>query len=430
MGFISISDLDKRKEYSVKREKIFYGWWIVIGTAIILAMLGPAPVALANIFQTPITEEFNITNSQFALSNSFLLGIGIFVSPFVTQKLASGNFKRNYIINLLIYTIAYMSYGFAENIYIYYALSVIIGYGFIGTTITPVSILINNWFIHKRGLALSLALTGLGVGGVIFSQLVTFFINTFGWRQAYIIFGALMLIIVLLVMWFIIKVKPEDIGLEPLGNERFNPSAEVNIIEQTQEVDVPKSNMLRKPFFYLLIGGAALIGLVNNGGLAQFPPVLTEMHGPTIAATIISVYSGVGIAGKLILGNISDRKGVVAGTLHAVTMLVLTYLSMLFSGNIVFAFVMAGFFGMGNAIGTVMPPLITSAIYSTEDFPKAYGYVQSGMQFGMTVGSLFAAGIADLTGSYNYSWATLMVLAVFIAVLWVSAYKSSQKYID
>lgn len=107
-------------------------------------MLGPAPVALANIFQTPITEEFNITNSQFALSNSFLLGVGIFVSPFVTQKLASGNFKRNYIINLLIYTIAYMSYGFTENIYIYYALSVIIGYGFIGTTITPVSILINN----------------------------------------------------------------------------------------------------------------------------------------------------------------------------------------------------------------------------------------------------------------------------------------------
>ena len=414
----------------MKDKKIFYGWWIVIGTAIILAMLGPAPVALANIFQTPITEEFNITNSQFALSNSFLLGIGIFVSPFVTQKLASGNFKRNYIINLLIYTIAYMSYGFAENIYIYYALSVIIGYGFIGTTITPVSILINNWFIHKRGLALSLALTGLGVGGVIFSQLVTFFINTFGWRQAYIIFGALMLIIVLPVMWFIIKVKPEDIGLEPLGNERFNPSAEVNIIEQTQEVDVPKSNMLRKPFFYLLIGGAALIGLVNNGGLAQFPPVLTEMHGPTIAATIISVYSGVGIAGKLILGNISDRKGVVAGTLHAVTMLVLTYLSMLFSGNIVFAFVMAGFFGMGNAIGTLMPPLITSAIYSTEDFPIAYGYVQSGMQLGMTIGSLFAAGIADLTGSYTYSWITLMILAVFIGVLWVSAYKNAQKYID
>lgn len=80
-------------------------------------------------------------------------------------------------------------------------------------------------------------------------------------------------------------------------------------------------------------------------------------------------------------------------------------------------------------MGEVMPPLITSAIYSTEDFPKAYGYVQSGMQLGMTIGSLFAAGIAGLTGSYTYSWIKLMVLAVFIGVLWVGAYKNAQKYI-
>ena len=51
------------------------------------------------------------------------------------------------------------------------------------------------------------------------------------------------------------------------------------------------------------------------------------------------------------------------------------------------------------------------------------------MTLGMTLASLFTAGIADFTGSYTYSWITLMILAVVVAVLWISAYKNAQKYI-
>jgi len=412
----------------LKKSKIFYGWWVVLGSAIILAMLGPAPVAIANIFQTPITEAFNISNSQFAISNSLVLGVGIFLSPFVSRQLTSGNFKRNYTINLLIYAVAYIAYGFSTNIYIYYLLSLFVGYGFLSTTIIPVSILINNWFIYKRGLALSLALTGLGVGGVIFSQFVTLLINSLGWRQAYMIYGALMLIIVLPILWFLIQARPEDKDLEPYGDS-INLESGSNDTEQTQAIGLPFSQTRTKPFFLLLVGGAVLVGLVNNGGLAQFPPVLTDLHGPEIAATIISVYSATGIVGKLVLGNVNDRFGIIISTLYACTMLVLTYLIMMFAGNIIAAFIMAVFFGMGNAIGTVLIPLVTSAIYSSEQYSEAYGYVNSGMQLGMTIGSLFAAGIADLTGSYLYSWGILLVFAVFIAVLWVSSYRNAQKYI-
>src|SRR5690625_6770246 len=111
-------------------------------------MLGPASVAVANIFQSPITAEFNITNSQFSLSNSFVLGGGIFLSPFASQRLMSGNFKKIYTTNLIIYALAYIDYGFAPNIYIYYLLSLLIGSVFLGTTIFPASILVNNWFIY------------------------------------------------------------------------------------------------------------------------------------------------------------------------------------------------------------------------------------------------------------------------------------------
>lgn len=393
-----------------------------------LAVLGPAAVAVANVYQAPVVAHFGITNSQFAISNSIVLGVGIFLSPFASQKLTSGNFKRFYTISLIIYALAYIGYSFSTNIYIFYVLSLFVGFGFMSTTIIPVSVLINNWFQYKRGLALSLALSGLGIGGVIFSQFVTYIIDNFGWRQAYISYGALMLLIVLPVILFLIKVKPEEIGLKPYGVE-VEIDEKPGEKEQEQVIDLTFSETMTKPFFILLVGGAALVGIANNGGLGQFPPVLTNLHGAATAATIISVYSAIGIIGKIVLGNLNDRFGIVASTIYACIMLFLAYITMLFAGNIAFAFIMAILFGMGNAIGTVLPPLITSAIYPAEQYSKAYGYVQSGVQLGLTVGSLFAAGIADATGSYNYAWIVIAILTILIAVMWVGSYRNAQKYI-
>lgn len=157
----------------MKNSKIFYGWWIVLGASVVLAVMGPASVAVANLFQLPVTEEFGISNSQFAISNSLVLGVGIFLSPFISKKLATGNFRLIYSIAVIVYAFAYMGFGLAPNIYVFYLLSLLVGFGYTTTTIIPISMLMNNWFVKKRGLALSLALSGLGIGGVIFSQILT-----------------------------------------------------------------------------------------------------------------------------------------------------------------------------------------------------------------------------------------------------------------
>lgn len=407
------------------KSKTFYGWWVVVGSAIMLAVLGPAAVAVANIYQAPVVAEFGISNSQFAISNSLVLGVGIFLSPFVSKRLSTGNFKPTYIISLIIYALAYIGFGFATNIYVFYILSLFVGYGFLSTTILPVSILISNWFISKRGLALSLAFTGLGIGGVIFSQFVTFLINTFSWSTAYKSYGLLMLIVIIPVVLFLIKVNPEEMGLKPYGAEEAigKETAKENEVTVNK---VASKNLVTTSYFMLLIIGAVFVGISNNSGLGQFPPVLASIHGDATAATIISIYSAVGILGKIVLGHINDLHGSIKSTIYATFILALSYFFMLFSEHTIAVVIMAILFGMGNAIGTVLPPLITAEMYNEEDYSIAYGYVNSGVQLGMTVGSLFAAGIADLTGSYNYSWMATLVLCFLIAILWVTAVKQAK----
>lgn len=45
----------KREDYYMEKPNIFYDWWVVVGTAILLAVLGPAAVAMANIYQYPLS---------------------------------------------------------------------------------------------------------------------------------------------------------------------------------------------------------------------------------------------------------------------------------------------------------------------------------------------------------------------------------------
>ena len=408
------------------KSKMFYGWWIVIGSAILLAVLGPAAVAVANIYQTPIVAQYGITNSQFAISNSLVLGVGVFLSPIVSKQLSGDYFKRYYIISLIIYAVAYVGYGLTTDRMVFYFLSLFVGFGSLSTTIIPVTILISHWFKDKRGLALSLAFSGLGIGGIVFSQLVTFLINTYNYQVAYMVYGSLMLIIGLPVILFIIKVKPEEMGLTPYGKEDSVYDKSDKQFD-SDDMNPRSSKSILSGSFVLLLIGAVLVGVVNNSGFGQFPPVLANLHGEATAAQIISVYSGIGIIGKILLGHINDRYGAIKSTVYSTTLLALAYFAMLFSQNIVIAFVMAILFGLGNAISTVLVPLITSEIYSEESYSIAYGYMNSGVQLGMTIGSLYAAGVADFTGSYQYSWISIILFSILVGILWVSAYKKSVK---
>lgn len=237
---------------------MFYGWWLVLFSAISLAVMGPAYVAVANLFQNPVTHEFGITNSQFAISNSLVLGMGIFLSPFISKKLAFGNFRLVYIVGVMIYGLAYIGFGFSPNMYVFYALALLVGVGNVTTTIIPVSMLVNNWFVKKRGLALSLSFTVLGVGGVIFSQAVTCLITNVGWRYTYLIYGLIILLVGIPIGWFVFRARPEDMGMTAYGAEE-----PVSLKEGEKEVAAttpPASGVVvTKPYFILLLIGGVMV---------------------------------------------------------------------------------------------------------------------------------------------------------------------------
>ena len=99
---------------------------------------------------------------------------------------------------------------------LYLSLGALVGGGVNCLAYTGQSLYLTNWFVRRRGLALSIAFSGVGVGSVtILAWLQTSIVNS-GWRAACWTLGLLVLL-PLAPLNLLLRGRPADLGFEPDG---------------------------------------------------------------------------------------------------------------------------------------------------------------------------------------------------------------------
>ena len=407
-----------------KKSKIFYGWWIVLGCIIITSTMVPPIMSLSNKFLIQVTTEMGISRGSFTLANTILQGLGIFISPLVAKKLAGGDMKKIQSFSIIGFALAYASYALAQSPIHLYISAFFVGIFYLNSTLIPVSMMVTNWFVQKRGLAMSLSMAGIGLGGTIFSPIVTTLLTNYGWRMTYVIMAAIILVCALPTSLFILRKSPKDMGLKAYGAGEVVATA----LKTDKGVKISVKESKGKLFFWVMLVGMIANGLINSGALGQFPPALEELHGVATQAAIISLYSSIGVCGKVLLGWVNDKFGVIVSCTYGCIMFGLAFVFMLMGENVNMLYAMAIVFGLGNAIGTVIPPLVTAEIFGNEKYGEAYGMVNSATQVGLSLGSLMVASLYDLNGSYTNAWFILLALTVVTLVGWLGSYMLSKKF--
>lgn len=407
--------------------KLYQGWLVVIGCLLITMTMVPPIMALSNKYLIYVTEDLGISRSAFTFANTILQGLGIFISPFVSRKLMQGNMKKIMAVSVIGYAVFYGSYSLATSALHLYISSVLLGICYLNATLIPVSMMVTNWFAKKRGLAISIAMAGIGIGGTIFSPVLSYLLESVGWRNTYRIMALIILVIALPATLFLLKKRPEDVGLKAYGSEDVDNGGGRKAVAKA--INIPVSEAKTKAFFVLLLLGMLLNGIINAGTLGQFPPAIQEIHGVAIQATIISLYSIIGTVGKILLGWINDRFGITGSSIFGCSAFALALVFMLLSNSHVsFLYLMAFAFGFGNPIGAVSPPLVVAEVVGTEKYGEAYGIANSFMQTGLSVGSLLVAAIYDARGNYTLAWIVLLVCTVLTLVCWLGSAKLAKNY--
>ncbi|MFC1952152.1 MFS transporter [Chloroflexota bacterium] len=413
--------------------KVFFGWWTVIASGIISFWgTGYSNTAASALFK-PIASELGLGRAVTSVAASIARFEGGFESP-VTGWLTD-RFGPRWVVTFGVFLIGLglVLMNYVDSLWAYYLVwGGIVGTGHnIGLTI-PLDKAISNWFVKKRGLAISTKWMFSGFCPVLVLPLVAWLIIIHGWRMTCVIGGVVMWLVGLPLAWFFVKQhRPEYYGLLPDGATVEEEATEVSRMidrgveyaTEVEEVEFTLRQAIRTPAYWLLIASRAAQSMVTIAIIIHCIPFLTDMGiDPLVAAVIISMTSIARIPARFISGLIADRikkdhlRFLLAGT-YLLQAAGITAFLLNQTMPMIYVFFILYNLGMGMSlpINTVM-----SARYFGR---KAFGSIRgSSMIFITPIGAIapiYAGWIYDTTGSYVTAF-TLFAVLLALAVVVIS----------
>src|SRR3984893_18133362 len=156
--------------------------------------------------------------------------------------------RRLMLAGILMGGIALIGLGTVTSLWQFYLFYVFNALGYMCGGPLPNQVLTARWFNKSRGKAMGFAYLGIGIGGMLVPQIAKWLNVQFGWHQALMILGLLMIVIAFPMAW-IVKENPETASKQT----------------KQDEPKIPLKNMLKsRPFYLLAIGSMCSIGAVSG----------------------------------------------------------------------------------------------------------------------------------------------------------------------
>lgn len=297
----------KQKNYVNKvQEKFFYGWLIVVISALTAFFSAPGQTYFISGFIEHYIETFNLTRTTVSQYYSLAtLSAGLML-PFVGRFIDNHGERRLTLIvgSLLSLVCIFTGFIFSSFLLIIsFFLLRLLGQG----SMTLLSnVIVPKWFYKKRGFALSLISVGSVVGSIFIPPLNTFINLKFGWRTSWYIWAALLALVFLPIVYILLINKPEDVDLL-VDNESMGQEIKKKIVHSLR-YQWSLSEALRTKSFWLMAIASSIPALINTGLFFHLYSII-ELKGMevTVAALILSLYGGLSFIFSLISGYIADR---------------------------------------------------------------------------------------------------------------------------
>jgi MFS family permease len=412
------------------RLPFFYGWVIVAVVFITMGVGVNARTAFSLLFP-PILDEFGWERGVTAGAFSF----GFLVSAILSPSLGRLMDRRGPRVVMEMGVIV-MAAGLLlatlvrQPWHLYATLGVMVGGGSVCLGYTGQALFLPNWFVRRRGLAMSLAFAGVGVGSIIILPWVQVLIARSGWRAACWAMAIVMMAL-LVPLNLLLRRGPEELGLEPDGDrvprDIAVASQAANVVDAVwAAVDWTLPRAMRTGRFWW-------IALSYFSGLFAWYAVqvhqtkyLVEIgFSPNQAAWALGLVSLAGIPGQISLGHISDRIGRewvwTVGSLG----FALCYASLLLLRDAPTPALLYVMVASQGALGyglTSVVGAIPAEIFQGRHYGSIFGTLMLASIAGGAAGPWVTGALYDATGAYTLAfWIAIGCSALSAVAIWFAA---------
>jgi len=408
------------------RLPIFYGWIIVAVTFVAMGIGVNARTAFSLLFP-PILDEFHWDRGVTAGAFSFGFVISSILSPTIGRMM--DRFGPRVVMQLG--TVS-MAAGFllapltTEPWHLYLTIGVLVGGGSVCLGYSGQSLFLPNWFVRTRGLAIGLAFSGVGLGSVTLLPWVQTMIAGAGWRASCSALGWLILI-VLVPINFLLRKRPEDIGLRPDGDAEPSHSAigrPSNIVDPAwTSVEWTVRRALRTArFWWLALGYFCALYAWYAVQVHQTKYLQEIGFSANRSAWALGLVSLIGVVGQISLGHVSDRIGrewIWAASNLGFVICFLALIVLQHDQSMIWLYVMvAAQGGLGYGLTSVMGAMVAE-IFQGRHFGGIFGTVMLSAMAGGAAGPWVTGVLHDATGNYTAAfWLGAGVSVVSGLAIW------------
>ena len=268
-------------------------------------LAGPAQTYGVSVFVDPMLAEFGWSRSLISSAYAIATLVGA-VGVILTGRLLDRYGHRRVLTGAAIgYGVAMFTMGVvADPLTLTLGFSLLRGFG-IGALLLASRTLVSQWYVRRRGRALSL----VAVGGALSLAMVPAgngsLIEGLGWRVAYWFNAASVSLLFLPLAACLVRDRPEQIGQLPDG---LPPASTVGADSDVAETSWRLEAALRTRPFWLILCASMVPGLVITGLDFNLVSILAERGLPQgTAAAVFTASSLVTLPASLLSGQLVDR---------------------------------------------------------------------------------------------------------------------------
>jgi sugar phosphate permease len=400
---------------------LYFGWRMVAVGSVLRILGGGLYFYGFSVFFLPLSQDLNLSRASTSLVFSLARAQGAFEGPIAGYFMDRYGPRPLMIMALIMTGLGHM---LLSNVHSYLALVVIymgvVSLSFHAGFMDAPMLIANTWFIRKRTMAMALISGSIGIGGFIFTPLLSSAVHTFGWRQA--AFGCgVTFILIGMPLALMVRRSPESMGLEPDGDQS-PPRDDKSFSHQENHdaADFTVAQAIRTQAFWFITSATAIrVTVISAINVHYVALMVWKGMTPQRAAVFLAAQAFMSLPSHLLFGWLGDR---MSKPRLMSTCMLLASASMVVLANVHSEWAVLVFTAMFSVVESTFP-VNWSAVgeyFGRKNFAKIRGSMGFVSTWGSVIGPVIAGAIYDRTQNYTiviWSSAVLLLIASVLYAL-------------
>ena len=409
---------DTEETPAIRKPGIFYGYWMIAISLLCLGLFSGSGVGAFSLFVTNLQTAFGWGRGEIMLAFTIYYLLTGVAAPPVGALVDRYGVRGVIAAGSLIAGLGFISLYVLQGLWHLYTAYFFIGIGHAAIGQVSASTMVYNWFVKRRGTAIGVMSTGIGIGILVLAPLVgSFLVPTFGWNISYAALGLFNLSLIPLAI-FVVRTKPSDIGLYPDGVVDDKSIAELEASRIATSGLSLKIALGTSAFWFLciafLFNGFSAMGVLQNQ-----VPYLQDKGFSLILASSAVTGLGLGSAiGKFFFGWLCDIiKAKQACAISLVLLAIATVVLILIKPGTPMAIIWLYAIVIGLGSGGWLPTMamMVNRNFGPASYGAIFGMISLAQAIGVAAGPLFGGYMYDTMNTYHLAF-IIMVSLYAIAI--------------